>query len=73
MKSEEIAKAKAAADEMLQRLYDAIDNLAEDIVPLYDRIEDYFFQEPWNQIMSNACLICVMSRLNLPSMHLSKK
>lgn len=46
MKSEEeIAKAKASADEMLQRLYDAIDNLAEDTVTLYDRIEDYFFQD----------------------------
>lgn len=46
MKSKEgIAKAKAAADKMLQRLYDAIYNLSEDTVTLYDRIEDYFFQD----------------------------
>ena len=46
MKSEEeIAKAKAAADEMLQRLYEAIYNLSENTVSLFDRIEDYFFQD----------------------------
>lgn len=46
VKSEgEIAKAKTAADEMLQRLYEAIYNLSEDTVSLYDRIEDYFFQD----------------------------
>lgn len=42
---EEIAKAKATAYEMLQRLYETIYNLSEDTVSLYDRIEDYFFQD----------------------------
>lgn len=37
--------AKAAADEMLHCLYDVIYNLSEDTVTLYDRIEDYFFQD----------------------------
>ena len=46
VKSEgEIAKAKATADEMLQCLYEAIYNLSKDTVSLYDRIEDYFFQD----------------------------
>lgn len=46
--------AKATADAMLQRLYDAIDNLAEDTVTLYDRIEDYFFQDIDFQMIQGA-------------------
>ena len=40
--SEEV---KAAAEDMLSRLYDSILALTEDTVSLYDRIEDYFFQD----------------------------
>ena len=41
----EITQAKAEADVKLCSLYDNIMNLAEDTVSLYDRIEDYFFQD----------------------------
>lgn len=41
----EIAQAKAEANSKLHGLYDSIMALAEDTVPLYDRIEDYFFQD----------------------------
>lgn len=41
----EIAKVKAEADAKLHSLYDCIMALAEDTVPLYDRIEEYFFQD----------------------------
>ena len=41
----EIAQAKAEANAKLHSLYDSIMALAEDTVPLYDRIEDYFFQD----------------------------
>ena len=42
---EEIAKAKEAAHEKMQHLYAAINKLSEDTVTLYDRVEDYFFQD----------------------------
>lgn len=41
----EIAQAKAEANAKLHSLYDSIMALAEDTVSLYDRIEDYFFQD----------------------------
>lgn len=50
----EIAQAKADAYEKLQRLYDSIMALAEDMVPLCDRIEDYFFQDIDFQIFQGA-------------------
>lgn len=50
----EISKAKTEADVKLQSLYDSIIALAEDSVPLYDRIEDYFFQDIDFQIFQGA-------------------
>lgn len=50
----EIAQAKADAYAKLQRLYDSIMSLAEDTAPLYDRIEDYFFQDIDFQIFQGA-------------------
>lgn len=41
----EIAQAKADAYAKLQRLYDSIMALAEDAVPLYNKIENYLFQD----------------------------
>ena len=41
----EIEQAKERSLEMLQSLYKAIENLVEDIVPLYDDIENFFFQD----------------------------
>ncbi len=41
----EISKAKAEADAKMQNLYDNIMALAEDTVPLYDKIEGYFFKD----------------------------
>lgn len=42
---EEIAKAQEAAGELLRGIYDKIKDLSEYTVPLYDVIEDYFFQD----------------------------
>lgn len=41
----EIEQAKERSLEMLQSLYKEIENLVEDIVPLYDDIENFFFQD----------------------------
>ena len=41
----EIVQAKADAYAKLQSLYASIMKLAEDTVPLYDIIEDFFFQD----------------------------
>lgn len=41
----EIAQAKADAYAKLQRLYNSIMALAEDAVPLYNKIENYLFQD----------------------------
>lgn len=41
----EIEQAKERSLEMLQFLYKEIENLVEDIVPLYDDIENFFFQD----------------------------
>ena len=41
----EITQAKAEANAKLHSLYDSIMALAEDTVLLYDRIEDFFFQD----------------------------
>ena len=41
----ETEQAKERSLEMLQSLYKEIENLVEDIVPLYDDIENFFFQD----------------------------
>lgn len=38
-------KAKEDAQELLNAVYKQIDNTTEGIVPLYDIIENYFFQD----------------------------
>ena len=58
MKSEEEIKlAKDSAAEMLRVMYDKIENLSEYTVPLYDVIEDYFFQDvDYQRLQSNLPL-----------------
>ena len=42
---QQIKKAKEDAQELLNAAYKQIDNTTEGIVPLYDTIENYFFQD----------------------------
>ena len=42
---QQIKKAKEDAQELLNAVYKQIDNTTEGIVPLYDIIENYFFQD----------------------------
>lgn len=51
---EEISKAKAAAEEKLLHLQDAFYALSEDTVTLYDKIEDFFFQDIDLQMFQGA-------------------
>lgn len=51
---EEIEKAKAESLNMLKALYQQIVKLSEDVVPLYDDIENYFFQEVDYQVLKSA-------------------
>ena len=54
---EEIKLAKDSAAEMLRVMYDKIENLSEYTVPLYDVIEDYFFQDvDYQRLQSNLPL-----------------
>ncbi|MCR5711777.1 MAG: hypothetical protein K6G46_04910 [Prevotella sp.] len=51
---EEIEKAKAESLNMLKALYQQIVKLSEDVVPLYDDIENYFFQEVDYQVLKSV-------------------
>ena len=51
---EEIEKSKAESLNMLNALYQQIVKLSEDVVPLYDDIENYFFQEVDYQVLKSA-------------------
>lgn len=52
--TEETEKAKAESLNMLKALYQQIVKLSEDVVPLYDDIENYFFQEVDYQVLKSA-------------------
>lgn len=52
--SEEIEKAKDKSIEKLQALYQQIEDLSEEVVPLYDVIENYFFQEVDYQVLKSV-------------------
>lgn len=53
----EIAKAKVEADTRLNQLYDNIVALSESTVILYDRVEDYFFQDVDFQVLQGSLLL----------------
>lgn len=52
--TEETEKAKAESLNMLKALYQQIVKLSEDVVPLYDDIENYFFQEVDYHVLKSA-------------------
>lgn len=52
--AEEIEKAKDKTIEKLQALYQQIEDLSEEVVPLYDVIENYFFQEVDYQVLKSV-------------------
>ena len=52
--AEEIEKVKGESLDKLNALYQQIVNLSEEVVPLYDDIEDYFFQEVDYQMLKSV-------------------
>lgn len=54
-KSEEvIERAKIESLDKLNALYQQIVDLSEEVVPLYDDIENYFFQEVDYQVLKSV-------------------
>ena len=51
---EEIEKAKTESIDKLKAIYQQIVGLSEEVVPLYDDIENYFFQEVDYQVLKSA-------------------
>ena len=69
---QQIKKAKEDAQELLNAAYKQIDNTTEGIVPLYDTIENYFFQDLNYQKLKSIIPLCMIDAGKSPESSLDK-